>query len=176
MEPFLRPRREPILLNTLVAPNLNFQTSLNELSMKKFLKVFYALLIGVLSVGFVSCGDDDDEPQASILDQMQGTWTLYKARMTNPDGESRPFDYDQMKEWGQQEGIANLHELDLRINSDRINNKKIFVKGNTFTYQDVAAYQGITLYVSFLGQQMIIEYDGTGVNEGWHTKFVYDRN
>ena len=144
--------------------------------MHKFLKFVYTLFIGLLSVGLVSCSDDNDEPQTSILDQMQGTWTLYQARMTNPDGESRTFDYEQMKEWGQQEGFANLHELDLRINSDRINNEKIVVKGNTFTYQDVAAYKGITLYVTFSGQRMIIEHDGIGINEGWHIKYIYDRN
>ncbi len=144
--------------------------------MKKYLKLFYALFIVALSVGFVSCGDEKDEPQTSILDKMQGSWTLYQAQITTSDGKIGYLDYDQMKEMGAQEGITSLHELDLKISSDRINNYKIIVKGNTFTYQDVAAYKDITLYVSFSGQRMIIEHDGTGVNKGWHIKYIYDRN
>lgn len=138
--------------------------------------LFYAMLICVLSVVLVSCADDKDEPQTSILDKMQGCWTLYQAQLTNPDGKTAILDYDQMKEFGTQEGSSNLHELDLKISSDKINDHKIIVKGNTFTYQDVAAYQGVTLYVSFPDQRMIIEHDGIGINEGWHIKYIYDRN
>lgn len=46
--------------------------------MKKFLKFFCALLIGVLSVGFVSCGDDDDEPDnPDAIASIVGTWRGY---------------------------------------------------------------------------------------------------
>ena len=47
--------------------------------MKKFLKFFCALLIGVLSIGFVSCGNDNDEPDdpnASAF--IVGTWEGYR--------------------------------------------------------------------------------------------------
>lgn len=45
----------------------------------KFLKFICALLIGVLSVGFVSCGNDDDEPSdPSSNTSIVGTWSGYR--------------------------------------------------------------------------------------------------
>lgn len=43
--------------------------------MKKFLKYFCAMLIGMLSIGFVSCGGDDDEPEnPAAVASIVGTW------------------------------------------------------------------------------------------------------
>lgn len=63
--------------------------------MKKFLKFFYAMLIGVLSIGFVSCGGDDDEPEnpeaaASII----GTWEGYREPQTSSEKSMTAKFYD----------------------------------------------------------------------------------
>lgn len=45
--------------------------------MKQFLKLAIALIIGVVALGFQSCGSDDDEPDAKIKvtqSEIQGTW------------------------------------------------------------------------------------------------------
>lgn len=45
----------------------------------KFFKFFCAMLIGVLSIGFVSCGDDNDEPdEPTATANIVGTWTGYR--------------------------------------------------------------------------------------------------
>ncbi|MGM9693542.1 MAG: hypothetical protein ACI3YC_00850 [Alloprevotella sp.] len=47
--------------------------------MKRIQELFCALLIGMLSVGFVSCGDDDDAPLgANAAETFIGTWTGYR--------------------------------------------------------------------------------------------------
>lgn len=49
------------------------------MKMKKFLKFFYVLLIGILSVGFVSCGGDEDEPgNPETIASIVGTWSGYR--------------------------------------------------------------------------------------------------
>ena len=45
--------------------------------MKQFLKLTIALIIGVVALGFQSCGSDDNEPDAKIKvtqSEIQGTW------------------------------------------------------------------------------------------------------
>lgn len=45
--------------------------------MNQFLKLTIALIIGVVALGFQSCGNDDDEPDAKIKvtqSEIQGTW------------------------------------------------------------------------------------------------------
>lgn len=45
--------------------------------MKQFLKLTIALILGVVALGFQSCGSDDDEPDAKIKvtqTEIQGKW------------------------------------------------------------------------------------------------------
>lgn len=45
--------------------------------MKQFLNLTIALILGVVALGFQSCGSDDDEPDAKIKvtqSEIQGTW------------------------------------------------------------------------------------------------------
>lgn len=61
--------------NSKINTTLKLQTT-----MKKFLKFFCALLIGALSAGFVSCGDDGDDLDnpsgSSLTEKLQGTWVF----------------------------------------------------------------------------------------------------
>lgn len=47
--------------------------------MKQFLKLTLALILGVVALGFQSCGSDDDEPDAPInynkIDNIIGEWS-----------------------------------------------------------------------------------------------------
>lgn len=51
--------------------------------MKNYLKFFCALLIGVLSAGFVACGDDDEPDSPEAAASIIGTWRGY-SEMQNP--------------------------------------------------------------------------------------------
>lgn len=45
--------------------------------MKHFIKMAIALILGVVALGFQSCGSDDDEPDAKVyatVSDIQGTW------------------------------------------------------------------------------------------------------
>lgn len=47
--------------------------------MKTFLKLTIALIMGIVAVGFQSCGGDDDEPEARIKvtqSEIQGKWHM----------------------------------------------------------------------------------------------------
>ncbi len=47
------------------------------MQMKQFLKLTFALIMGIVAFGFQSCGSDDDEPDAKIKvtqSEIQGSW------------------------------------------------------------------------------------------------------
>ncbi len=52
-------------------------------AMNNFIKLFYAMLIGVMSVTFTACGDDNDEPGYDESQPIAGTWIV--RNVSNPD-------------------------------------------------------------------------------------------
>ena len=82
--------------------------------MKKFLKFFYALLIGVLSVGFVSCGDD--EPNDPNMPE-SGTWTITAYDNLSMRLSSGSVDRDHWSIW-ENEFNKEINKRKIRINKN----------------------------------------------------------
>lgn len=126
--------------------------------MNKFLKLFYALLIGVLSVGFVSCGDDDDEPENpsgnNLAEKLQGTWTfdLMKIQVM---GQTIEMDRDQLVD---NSGYENFYDDVLTFNGSKVNGLDYQIDGNKILlpwYSDLDWWQS----VSFSGNEMTFFLD-----------------
>ena len=126
--------------------------------MKKFLKFFCALLIGMLSVGFVSCGDDKDEPDSpsgsNLTEKLQGTWTfdLMKIQVM---GQTIEMNRDQLVD---NSGYENFYDDVLTFNGSKVNGYDYQVDGNKILlpwYSELDWWQS----VSFSGNEMTLFLD-----------------
>lgn len=82
----------------------------------KFLKLFCALLIGVLNVGFVSCGDDGDEPNDPNMPE-SGTWTISSYDNLSMRFESCSVDRDHWSLW-ENEFNKEINKRKIKINKN----------------------------------------------------------
>lgn len=126
--------------------------------MKKFLKFFCALLIGMLSVGFVSCGDDKDDLDSpsgnNLTEKLQGTWTLDVMKI-QVMGQTIEMNRDQLVD---NSGYENFYDDVLTFNGSKVNGYDYQIDGNKILlpwYSELDWWQS----VSFSGNKMTLFLD-----------------
>lgn len=123
--------------------------------MKKFLKFFCALLIGALSAGFVSCGDDGDDLDnpsgSSLTEKLQGTW-VFDIMKIQVMGQTIELDRDQLVN---NSGYEDFYDDVLTFNGSKVNGNDYQINGNKILlpwYSDLDWWQT----VSFSGNKMTL--------------------
>ncbi len=136
--------------------------------MKKFLNYFCALLIGVMCVGFVSCGDDDDEPKSGsgggvpgttvtgndLVEKLQGTWNFSKMKI-QVMGQTIEMDRNDLVH---NTGYENFYDDVLTFSGTKVNGLDYSVDGNKILlpwYESEGWWQS----VSFSGNTMTLLLD-----------------
>lgn len=84
--------------------------------MSKYLKILYAILIGVMSLSLTACGGDDDEPNDPTMPE-SGTWKIaeYENLSMRLDGGS--VDRDHWSFW-ENEFKKEIEERKIKINKN----------------------------------------------------------
>lgn len=83
--------------------------------MNKFLKFFYAMLIGVMAVGLTACGDDD-EPNDPTMPE-SGTWTIADYEDLSMRLYSGSVDRDHWEFW-ENEFNREINKRKIKINKN----------------------------------------------------------
>ena len=106
-----------------------------------------ALMMAVVSVGFASCGDDDDEPLESVI---LGKWYSYKATVSNSYGK-KTVDVTQNGEYAAFYMEANF-----------ASNKTVIVKGWMQSEDGASLYWGETSFVYSIDDDELTIVDEKG--------------
>lgn len=124
--------------------------------MKKLFNYFALLMMCLtVSVAFVSCGDDEDEPKGSNLEeQLQGTWN-FQVMKISVMGQTIEMDIDDLKN---NTGYNQFYDDVLKFSGSKVNGGTYKINGNKIL---LPWYESVDWWasVSFSGSKMTLYYD-----------------
>lgn len=108
--------------------------------MKPLRFIGMAILAVVLCVNFVSCSDDDDEPQVTPATLPRTTWKITASDENGMEGATFTFNEDKSvtvnpSMWSKVTYSVSENNLKIVFNDDDYIEGTISINGNTATYQ-----------------------------------------
>ena len=137
----------------------------NKMIMKKrsYLYLLAIMMVAVLSVGFVSCGNDDDDDitgGSELVDKLQGTWQFQKGTETVM-GMTITMDrssLSQMKKSMEQKMGSKVEFWDetLSFSGSRVNGVSYKLDGNKLILDGMDAMEGISISVKSVTSSTLV--------------------
>lgn len=131
---------------------------------KNYLHLLAIMMVAMLSVGFVSCGSDDDDDDISggseLVDKLQGTWQFQKGTETVM-GMTITMDRSSLKEMKksmeQMMGTrVEFWDETLSFSGSKVNGVNYKLDGNKLILDGMDAMDGISISVKNISSSTLI--------------------
>jgi len=133
---------------------------------KGYLHLLAIMMVAILSIGFVSCGSDDDDDDGSVasgnelVDKLQGTWQFQKGT-ENVMGMTITMDrssLSQMKQSMEQMMGSRVEFWDetLSFSGSRVNGVSYKLDGKKLIFDGMDAMDGISISVKSVTSSILV--------------------
>ena len=133
---------------------------------KNYLHLLTIIMVAVLSVGFVSCGSDDDDDVLSgseLVDKLQGTWEFQKGTETVMDMTitlNRSSLSEMKKSMEQMMGTrVEFWDETLFFSGSKVNGVNYTLDGNKLILDGMDAMEGISISVKSVTSSILVLHE-----------------
>lgn len=141
--------------------------------MKKssYLHLMAIMMVAMLSVGFVSCGSDDDDDDitggSELVDKLQGTWQFQKGTETVM-GMTITMDrssLNEMKKSMEQMMGSKVEFWDeiLSFSGNKVNGVNFTLKGNKLVLEGLDSMNGISISVKNVSSSTLVLHEAISI-------------
>ncbi len=124
---------------------------------KKSFRLIAMLFVAVLTLGFTSCGDDDDDwgsvPE-EILKDIKGTWD-FQSGTANVMGYSHTMSRSEVQQMASQMNVA-IWDLTLRFTASEVNGARYYVKGRKLIIEGQEVVEGFDITIQSLSSSTLV--------------------
>lgn len=130
---------------------------------KNYWHLLTIMMVAMLSFGFVSCGDSDDEgggAGSELLNDLQGTWEFYKGteKIMGMTITVTREQMDEMKSMLEQSSGMRISIWDetLDFNGSYVNGEKFSLKGKNIIFDGMELFDGFTITVKKVNSSVLV--------------------